>query len=293
MYERIMGSNPGGEIGRSSELAQDQSQMGTLIHNPTINQQIRNRHIVRNEFGQPVGKMMKKTFMPASKAMSKGDIKNDAFTIHETSYNAERERRIEEHIEHKLNILGGEFRCSKAFDNSMGPDWAQKSHKERATNSVVNNSMKRKTLMNTGDAFITGGNRFENHLADFDEMPRLSILNNYKRIKQIMNKNYVKGFEIEQKYANRTKQDNEHDPEFAKYTEEKMNSLKMSTILRSLNGTRKKKRTLKPDESQVGSTSTLRPNAQSVGQAGIRRRSEMSGIKPLQEAAEFEEISNF
>ena len=67
----------------------------------------------------------------------------------------------------------------------------------------------------------------------------------------------------------------------------------MSTILRSLNGTKKKKRTLKPDESQVGSTSTLRPNAgpQSMGAAagnhGVRRRSNMSGIKGVQEAAEF------
>ena len=73
----------------------------------------------------------------------------------------------------------------------------------------------------------------------------------------------------------------------------------MSTILRSLNGTKKKKRTLKPDESQVGSTSTLRPNATSAGGNAAttthanRRRSNMSGIKPLQEAAEFEEISNF
>jgi len=72
----------------------------------------------------------------------------------------------------------------------------------------------------------------------------------------------------------------------------------MSTILRSLNGKSKKKRTLKSDESQVGSTSTLRPNAKSAGTGlaatqGIRRRSNMSGIKPLQEAAEFEEISNF
>ena len=145
--------------------------------------------------------------------------------------------------------------------------------------------------MNTGDQFITGGNRFEHNLADFDEMPRLSILNNYKRIKQIMNKNYVKGFEIEQKYANRTKQDNEHDPDYAKYMEEKLNSMKMSTILRSLNGTRKKKRTLKPDESQVGSTSTLRAMAPSQGPRDFHRRSDMSGIKPLQEACEDEEIS--
>ena len=69
--------------------------------------------------------------------------------------------------------------------------------------------MKRNTLMNTGDSFIQGGNKYEQHLMDFDEMPRLSILNNYKRIKQIMNTNYVNGFKMEQKYRNRTKQDSD------------------------------------------------------------------------------------
>lgn len=69
--------------------------------------------------------------------------------------------------------------------------------------------MRRTTLQNTGDAFITGGNKYDSNLTDFNEMPRLSILNNYKRIKQIMNTNYVKGFAIEQKYRNRTKQDSD------------------------------------------------------------------------------------
>ena len=91
---------------------------GTLIHNPTINQQIRNRHIVRNQFGQPVGKEYKQTFVPANRAASKNNIKNDAFTMHETSYNATRERAIEDHIDNKSKILHGEFLCSRAFDNN-------------------------------------------------------------------------------------------------------------------------------------------------------------------------------
>jgi len=36
-----------------------------------------------------------------------------------------------------------------------------------------------------------------------------------------MNTNYVKGFAIEQKYRNRTKQAADQDPEWAKYKEEK------------------------------------------------------------------------
>ena len=89
--------------------------------------------------GQAVGKMMKKNFVPASRVESKNNIKNDAFTMHETSYNAEREQRIEEHIEHKRNIVGGEFRCSKAFDNSLGPDWTVKNSRERAQSNAANN----------------------------------------------------------------------------------------------------------------------------------------------------------
>jgi len=161
---------------------------------------------VRDEQGQPLGKVWKKTFVPASKAESKHEIKNDAFTMHETSYNAGREAANEEAVENKRKMIGNvAFSCSQAFDNSLAPDWSKKSHKDRNDDRDKNQSMKRNTLMNTGDRFITGASRFDNHLADFDEMPRLSILNNYKRIKQIMNKNYVKGFEIEQKYANRTK----------------------------------------------------------------------------------------
>jgi hypothetical protein len=135
--------------------------------------------------------------VPANKAESKGSIKNDAFTLHETSYNAEREKNIEDHINNKQKILHGEFLTSTAFDNANGPDWTKKTHNERMSGAMKTAGLKRNTLHNTGDAFICGGNRYEQHLGDFDEMPRLSILNNYKRIKQIMNKNYVKGFEIE------------------------------------------------------------------------------------------------
>ena len=141
--------------------------------------------------------MPKKTFVPASQAQSKNDIKNDAFTMHETYFEAERQQRNEEYIDHKRNFKGGDFRCTAAFDNSIGPDWTKKTAKERAQGSAVSQQLRRNTLMNTGDMFISGNSRFDHHLADFDEMPRLSILNNYKRIKQIMNKNYVKGFEIE------------------------------------------------------------------------------------------------
>ena len=105
--------------------------------------------------------------------------------------------KIEQKIEHKGKILHGEFMASATVDNSKGPDWSKKSHKERMTGTLKDAGLKRNTLANTGDKFINGGNRYDSHLADFGEMPRLSILNNYKRIKQIMNTNYVQGSIIE------------------------------------------------------------------------------------------------
>ena len=52
---------------------------------------------------------------------------------------------------------------------------------------------------------MSGTNDYKTFLADVEELPRLSILDNYKRIKQIMNANYVKGISVEKKYRNRTK----------------------------------------------------------------------------------------
>ena len=101
---------------------------GTLIHNPTINQQIRNRHIVRDERGQAISKVYKQAFVPVSKSLSKQAIKNDAFTMHENSFDLSHKKEIEDRIDSKSRILHGEFRTSAAFDNSMGPDWTKKTH---------------------------------------------------------------------------------------------------------------------------------------------------------------------
>ena len=156
-----------------------------------------------------MGKVYKKNFVPASRPEAKNTIKNEAFTMCENDYNLTHKAKIEDHIQNKSKILHGEFLCSKAFDNAHGPDWSKKTHAERMTGAMKNAGLKRNTLQNTGDNFIQGGNKYEQHLMDFDEMPRLSILNNYKRIKQIMNTNYVNGFKMEQKYRNRTKQDSD------------------------------------------------------------------------------------
>jgi len=103
--------------------------------------------------------------------------------MHENEYNLTYKAKVEDHILNKSKILHGVFQTSAAFDNNQGPDWAKKTHKERINGTLKNAGMKRNTLQTTGDTFIQGANRYDQLLTDFGEMPRLSILNNYKRIK--------------------------------------------------------------------------------------------------------------
>jgi len=85
---------------------------------------------------------------------------------------------------------------------------------------------------------------YKTFITDQEEMPRLSILDNYKQIMLIMTNSYVRSFEEEKKFRNRDVKDVEKDPEFAKYREERTNTLKMSTILKSLNSPKKKRKVI-------------------------------------------------
>ena len=103
-----------------SRDASVQSDSGTLLHNPTINQQIRNRMIVKNMDGFPMIKTYKETFKPANNAEAKQNVKNDAFTMHENDYNLTRQAKIEDYLKTKQNMLHGEFKRANQFDNSLG-----------------------------------------------------------------------------------------------------------------------------------------------------------------------------
>jgi len=85
---------------------------------------------------------------------------------------------------------------------------------------------------------------YKTFITDQEDMPRLSILDNYKQIMRIMTNSYVRSFEEEKKFRNRDVKDVEKDPEFAKYREERTNTLKMSTILKSLNSPKKKRKVI-------------------------------------------------
>lgn len=104
----------------------------------------------------------------------------------------------------------------------------------------------RAVLHTTGDKFSNEVNDYKVFLNDPEELPRLSILDNYKQITRIMTQQFIKQEEEEKKFRNRTTAsgEEEEDPDFLKYQDERNNTLKMSTILKSLNSPKKKRKAI-------------------------------------------------
>lgn len=78
-------------------------------------------------------------------------------------------------------------------------------------------------------------NGYATFLNEKSELPRLSILDNYKQIMRIMTNSFNKGREYQNKFKNRMEKDIINDEEYQKFKEEENNTKKMSTILKSLN----------------------------------------------------------
>lgn len=90
-------------------------------------------------------------------------------------------------------------------------------------------------LRQTNAKYENNGNGYSTFLNEKAELPRLSILDNYKQIMRIMTNSYIKGGEYQNKFKNRMEKDIIHDEEYQKFKEEQLNTMKMSTILKSLN----------------------------------------------------------
>eukprot|EP00352_Strombidinopsis_acuminata_P000382 CAMPEP_0176348228 /NCGR_PEP_ID=MMETSP0126-20121128/7694_1 /TAXON_ID=141414 ORGANISM="Strombidinopsis acuminatum, Strain SPMC142" /NCGR_SAMPLE_ID=MMETSP0126 /ASSEMBLY_ACC=CAM_ASM_000229 /LENGTH=167 /DNA_ID=CAMNT_0017696887 /DNA_START=531 /DNA_END=1034 /DNA_ORIENTATION=- len=133
--------------------------------------------------------------------------------------------------------LAGDFKNSFVYDNRPTNDWTKKGSDRRKPAST----MQRTTLRTTADSFITSKNNYKTFLDDQEELPRLSILDNYRQIMRIMTNSYIEGLKLEKKYRNRDAKDIMQDEQYAKYKEEEVNTRKMSTILKSLNTTKKKR----------------------------------------------------
>ena len=144
------------------------------------------------------------------------------------------------------------------------------------------------TLKNTGDRFILDRNDFNKFLpvADPDSWGRLSILQNHKKIMHIMNTNYVKSIEMEKKFHNMTSKDKLKDEEYLQYKEDQTNTLKMGTILRSLNEPKRKR-----IEEKRRQLEKQRAKTQVQSYSRLRVQPLSPDIRPLKEVEEDDEES--
>ena len=120
------------------------------------------------------------------------------------------------------------------MDNSM------RSNLQSQQDQLSKSTSAQTRLRSTNSQYENNRNAFATFLSEKGELPRLSILDNYKQIMRIMNNSYIKGSEYQNKFKNRMEKDIINDEEYKKFKEEEINTKKMSTILKSL-GTQHKK----------------------------------------------------
>lgn len=187
-------------------------------------------------------------------------------------------------LDQKAKTLGPVFKTSAAVDNATGKNW------NLPTDQMQSDYQQRKqrrgnTLKTTGDKFLSDKNDYNRFLpvTDPDSWGRLSILQNHKKIMHIMNSNYVKSIEMQKKFHNRNSKDLQTDDEYQQYREDEQNTLKMATILRSLNEPKRKRIEEKRQEIE-------RQRAKKVPKLRVVE-SVVSPIKTLKEADESDEES--
>lgn len=97
---------------------------------------------------------------------------------------------------------------------------------------VPNN--KNPSHIKNASGFINSHNGFETFLRKKDEIPRLSILENYKQISRIMRNSFLKAKDIEQRFKNNALSSDE----LKKKKEEEENTKKLTKILKQMNSPR-------------------------------------------------------
>jgi hypothetical protein len=81
----------------------------------------------------------------------------------------------------KSRYLGGEFKRSFIYKNGV--------HSDKQSVAAY---ASRASIHTTGDKFQSDNNDYSLFLDDPEELPRLSILDNYKQISRIMTQQYMK-----------------------------------------------------------------------------------------------------
>lgn len=128
------------------------------------------------------------------------------FVLKSDNYLSKREADAEERRKKHGKILFGRF----------VPNTKRPGHLERTT------------------AFVNSGNRYVSFLKKREEVPRLSILENYQQISRIMRSSFLKGREYDVRIKNNTIT----PEEMMRKNEEDETTKKMTAILRQMNSPR-------------------------------------------------------
>ena len=81
-------------------------------------------------------------------------------------------------------------------------------------------SMQRNNVLQfTADKYISSNNRWSTFLTDPEEVPKLTLLEKYNYLKEKINQSYLKGYEMEKKFGNRTVKDCMKDDDYQKFSE--------------------------------------------------------------------------
>jgi len=116
--------------------------------------------------------------------------------------------------------------------NNSGMYGGKSANKPGASRFVPNN--KSPSHIKNASGFINSSNGFETFLRKKDEIPRLSILENYKQISRIMRNSFLKAKDLEQRFKNNALS----NEELKKKKEEEENTKKLTKILKQMNSPR-------------------------------------------------------
>jgi hypothetical protein len=190
-------------------------------------------------------------FIPANPGQAKDQIMAKNIGLFDDEYDLKKEHDFFENQQAKAKCLHGDFKKSYHHDNGKEVDEfgllknvkkmkrnaqsLKQGVEDLSTKSQSHASERPNRMRNTNAKFENSSNAYQTFLNDKSELPRLSILDNYKQIMRIMTNSYMKGSEYQNKFKNRMEKDIINDEEYQKFKEEETNTKKMSTILKSLN----------------------------------------------------------
>ena len=110
----------------------------------------------------------------------------------------------------------------------------------RAKNSLLVKTKSQQQQASTGANSVDEAG-YKVFLSEPEDVPKLSILQNYKKINRILTSTYVRSFDPEKRYLSKD-EDWPADSEQGKWVEQHTNSQRMQTVLKSLHAPCSKRR---------------------------------------------------